>query len=268
MAKAMESSSKKVVGNGRYCAVFGCSNGDYGLKKWSQLLCPLHHCFHGSDECNCRPPYELHSFPTKLKKPLQRQKWLQLLNRNKPHSKKLWNPGRSARVCCKHFVDGVPTDENPYPTQNLGYNSKRKVENVNSTANPRRRKKAKTSQSVATPMDVDHDHSYFTLSSQSSSSCHPENNSPLDKCPSPNANEGNNGDANSEGIFVNLLQVVLFLYGFICVGNILNFVYVFALGCRQKINIILILCAQVLSLGDENERLKKQINHLKKKDES
>ena len=198
-----------------------------------------------------------------MKKPLQRQKWLQLLNRNKPYSNKLWTPGKSARVCSKHFIDGVPTDENPYPTQNLGYDSKRKVENVNSTAavNPRRRKKAKVSRSVTTPMDVDHDHTYFTISS--SSGHLPENNSPLDK-------EGNNGNANqnSGGIFVNLLQVILFLYGFICVGDILNFVYVFAVGCRQKINVILILRAQVLSLRDENERLKNQINHLKKKEES
>ena len=26
-----------------------------------------------------------------------------------------------------HFIDGMPTEENPYPTKNLGYNSEKKV---------------------------------------------------------------------------------------------------------------------------------------------
>ena len=26
-------------------------------------------------------------------------------------------------MCSLHFIDGMPTEENPYPTKNLGYNS-------------------------------------------------------------------------------------------------------------------------------------------------
>ena len=134
----------KVKISGRVCSVIACSSSDYNLAKWAKSLCMLHHCIH--DECVCQPPYVLHSFPTNIKKPLQRQKWLQLLNRTKTNSKKLWAPGKSSRVCSKHFIDGYPTEENPYPTENLGYDSKRKVENVTSiTANPRKRKRAKVS---------------------------------------------------------------------------------------------------------------------------
>ena len=122
-----------------------CSNGDYGLKKWAKAVCTKHGCLQGGDGCNCRPPYELHHFPTRIKKPVDRQNWIHLLNRVSS-SNKLWSPKKSSRVCSIHFIDGVPTDENPYPTENLGYNSKRKVENLtNSSCNPRRRKKAKMS---------------------------------------------------------------------------------------------------------------------------
>ena len=30
-------------------------------------------------------------------------------------------------MCSLHFIDGMPTEENPYPTKNLGYNSEKKV---------------------------------------------------------------------------------------------------------------------------------------------
>ena len=117
------SKSSKLKDGVRVCVVIGCTNGDYKLKKWAKSLCSMHNCKYGN--CICHPPYELHSFPTNLKKPLQRRKWLQLLNR-KADSNKLWSPGKSSRVCSKHFVDGCPTEENPYPTKNLGYDSKRK----------------------------------------------------------------------------------------------------------------------------------------------
>ena len=60
----------------------------------------------------------------------------------------------------------MPTDKNPYPTENLGYNLKRKVGNLtNSSCNPRRRKKAKMSrQPTSSAKYADHDHSYFSAS--------------------------------------------------------------------------------------------------------
>ena len=79
----------KVKISGRVCSVIACSSSDYNLAKWAKSLCMLHHCIH--DECVCQPPYVLHSFPTNIKKTLQRQKWLQLLNRTKTNSKKLWH---------------------------------------------------------------------------------------------------------------------------------------------------------------------------------
>ena len=115
---------------------------------------------------NCRPPYELHNFPTRIKKPVDRQNWNHMLNRVSS-SNKLWSPEKSSGVCSIHFIDRVPTDENPYPTENLGYNSKRKVENpTNSSCNPRRRKKAKMSRQPTTSSAkyVDHNHSYFSAS--------------------------------------------------------------------------------------------------------
>ena len=36
---------------------------------------------------------------------------------------KLWSPRRDSRVCSRHFIDGNPTPEHPYPTENLGYDS-------------------------------------------------------------------------------------------------------------------------------------------------
>ena len=97
---------------------------------------------------------------------MDRQNWIHLLNRVSS-SNKLWSPKKLSRICSIHFIDGVPTDENPYPTENLGYNSKRKVENLtNSSCNPRRRKKAKMScrQPTSSAKYVDHDHSYFSAS--------------------------------------------------------------------------------------------------------
>ena len=63
---------------------------------------------------------------------------------------------KSARVCSHHFVDDAPT-ENPYPTENLGYDSKRKVSNVlnfSSTPKPGR-KRAKLHHNPISNIDSD-----------------------------------------------------------------------------------------------------------------
>ena len=221
---------------GRYCAVRNCSNGDYGLTSVV-------------NDCNCRPPYELHNFPTRIKKPVDRQNWIHLLNRVSS-SNKLWSPKKSSRVCSIHFIDRVPTDENPYPTENLGYNSKRKVGNLtNSSCNPRRRKKAKMScrQPISSTKYVDRDHSYFS------------------------ASEIHDEEETGNGIIIRLpllaFQLVMFLTAFIYSSCVTNFIYILLLSCQQKFNLILILRTQVCSLRDENAKLKKRIECLQKKED-
>ena len=54
----------------------------------------------------------------------------------------------------------------------------------------------------------------------------------------------------------------------IYLSNILNFFYFSVLACHRKINVLMILRAQVQSLKDENERLKGQIKRLEKKQEA
>ena len=67
---------------GRHCAANNCSNGDImDLKKWAQAVCTEHGCLQRCNDCNCRPPYELHNFPTRIKKPVERQNWIHMLNR-------------------------------------------------------------------------------------------------------------------------------------------------------------------------------------------
>lgn len=43
---------------------------------------------------------------------------------------KLWSPGKSSRVCSKHFVSQSPTDSHPFPSLHMGYNCKQKAETV------------------------------------------------------------------------------------------------------------------------------------------
>ena len=70
--------------------------------------------------------FRLITFPTKLSNTERRSKWKKLLNR-RTRNNKLWTPGKQARVCSAHFPDKEPTDENPFPVLNLGYNSKKVV---------------------------------------------------------------------------------------------------------------------------------------------
>ena len=50
-------------------------------------------------------------FPGEKRNPKMRRKWLSLIMRPEDYE-----PKRSHRVCSLHFVDGKPTDSNPYPT--------------------------------------------------------------------------------------------------------------------------------------------------------
>lgn len=100
------------------CAVHGCSNSSYRLKKWKKENCLLHKIPQG--ECECQPQFSLHYFPSELRNGEWRQRWVQAMKRE-TEGKKKWLPGVDDRVCSEHFIDGMPTLENPDPTLKLGY---------------------------------------------------------------------------------------------------------------------------------------------------
>ncbi len=122
---------KKQWKGSRHCSVIGCSNGDYSLAKWRNSFCCVHEeCQHGTSPCDCSPPFDLFSFPTALKNPDGRKKWIQILNRGGKKTGEKWEPSKGSRVCSSHFIDGAPTKDHPFPTENLGYDSKRKVGHI------------------------------------------------------------------------------------------------------------------------------------------
>lgn len=109
----------------RNCVVIGCPNSGKKLNKWATQTCNVHGCLNLTDTCNCEPPFKLVSFPSKLKDNAGWKQWTNAINRNIKKGK-VWVPKNNSRVCSKHFVDGKPTDENPDPTENLGYDFKAK----------------------------------------------------------------------------------------------------------------------------------------------
>ncbi|XP_070392110.1 uncharacterized protein [Dermacentor albipictus] len=74
-----------------------------------EMHAPLLH-----QDCPCARSFSMHRFPQGEKNKLTRQGSIASLQRNN------FNPGTSARVCSIHFVDGRPTEDNPYPTLHLG----------------------------------------------------------------------------------------------------------------------------------------------------
>ena len=124
MAQTSISSYKPWKGS-RHCAIIGCSNGDYSLAKWRTSICSVHsECNHGTGCCDCSPPFELFNFPTELKNPEGRRKWIQILNRDGDKPSEKWKPGKSSRVCSSHFIDNAPTKDHPFnqyfiPTRNI-----------------------------------------------------------------------------------------------------------------------------------------------------
>ena len=70
------------------------------------------------------------SLPTALKNPDGRKKWIQILYRDGNKTGGKWELSKGSRVCSSHFIDGAPTKDHPFPTENLGYDSKRKVGHI------------------------------------------------------------------------------------------------------------------------------------------
>ncbi|XP_033758100.1 uncharacterized protein LOC117340449 [Pecten maximus] len=103
----------------RVCAVTSCKNNGYKLQKWLNHACETHQCL--KRDCECPRPFKLIPFPTNKKDPETRLKWAQLIHRKCSDNSANWLPKEDSRVCSDHFVDKVPTRDNPYPTLNLGY---------------------------------------------------------------------------------------------------------------------------------------------------
>ena len=51
---------------------------------------------------------------------------------------KLLSPSKDMRVCSQHFIDEESTEENPYPTENLGYDARSRLENILQSSKRRR----------------------------------------------------------------------------------------------------------------------------------
>ncbi len=106
------------------CAVYGCRNSKYRLKLWEKNNCEKH-AGEMKKNCCCPPPFRLFKFPSLQRNFDSRKEWIRLLNRTTTRNEN-WKPGQSDMVCFKHFVDGIPTGDNPYPTLDLGYNKPEK----------------------------------------------------------------------------------------------------------------------------------------------
>ena len=106
----------------RNCVVVGCPNSG----KWAKQTCTVHACLNGTHTCDCEPPFKLFPFPTEKKDSEGRRRWKENIKREKRKGK-VWTPKNSSRVCSVHFKDGQPTNENPDPTEDLGYNVNSKV---------------------------------------------------------------------------------------------------------------------------------------------
>lgn len=107
------------------CAVVGCNNSGKKLDEWSSAMCDLHNCKRNSDICYCEPSFRLYPFPSKTKRNESWLRWTRLVKRIGPKGE-LWKPKRSSRVCSDHFVKAKPSEENPDPVLNMGYQPKLK----------------------------------------------------------------------------------------------------------------------------------------------
>ena len=104
------------------CAVVSCKNSNYKLKNWKKEAC-LVHLGQTHESCPCPRSFTLHRFPSAKVNAERRKEWIRLMNRTTAR-KTAWTPGQSDLVCSCHFVDGMPTLQNPDPTLKLGYTKK------------------------------------------------------------------------------------------------------------------------------------------------
>ena len=118
------------------CSVFGCYSSVHQLNKWKNEFCSIHQCHQGRGQCTCPAPFQLYPFPTSSHQ-TDRGMWINNINwiesvtrivkqivggevvtvkHIKGHK---WVPSSYDRVCSKHFIEGKPTKENPYPVLDM-----------------------------------------------------------------------------------------------------------------------------------------------------
>lgn len=125
----------KIPGN-RSCCVVNCANSGKKLSNWLKGDCEIHICKRDFFKCSCIPPYLLFTFPTQLKDPDMRYKWIKAINRLDANDQnKIWQPTPNSRVCSHHFPNRLPTENEPIPSINLGYD----VNSSNSIFSPGRK---------------------------------------------------------------------------------------------------------------------------------
>ncbi|XP_069103856.1 uncharacterized protein [Argopecten irradians] len=76
----------------RWCVAEGCNSADCKRGKYGFMS-----------------GIEFFPFPSQKKAPKARKRWLELLRRED------YDPNKRHRLCSRHFVDGKPTDNHPYP---------------------------------------------------------------------------------------------------------------------------------------------------------
>lgn len=103
------------------CAVVDCFNSTKKLDKWMKKTCSTHGII--QNNCGCNHLFTLWMFPSIKMNGDKRKIWIQKLKRQTT-KKTPWTPCGSDRVCSEHFVDGIPTSKNPYPSLKLGYDVK------------------------------------------------------------------------------------------------------------------------------------------------
>ena len=128
-----------------YCVVKDCKNGSRTLLNWKTETCSLHNIKY--EDCVCRPPFKLFSFPTIKKDQKNRNKWIVLVNRV-VENKKQWNPTAHSRICSKHFVGGEPSITNSIPTLFLGYDASSRIKNISEPCYDRHRYHSKNMTNV------------------------------------------------------------------------------------------------------------------------
>ncbi|XP_072027733.1 uncharacterized protein [Amphiura filiformis] len=135
----------------RRCVMKGCRNSLFHLDKWKSEDCNIHGTKHSSDDCTCPTPFDLYAFPTS--DPIARLEWVSAVGGKKELDN--WQPNqRYHRVCSKHFVDGLPTDENPHPTLHLGYKRRPKPKRDGKQPEKKRRCRKPVSKTLPTKVDI------------------------------------------------------------------------------------------------------------------
>ena len=174
----------------QHCAVSKCSNGKYKILRWAQELCDIHKCKKGDKGCSCDIGFKLFPFPTVKKNKHLHDQWKKMINQENPKKKgQLWSPSKDSRVCLDHFKDGEPTEQNPLPSINLGYDADRKFNVLN--PKPRRRKLSLRTDSVAAKCQKQNHHQNSSLQDLGSGSIDrlPVSGSVTDNTPA--MNQGN-----------------------------------------------------------------------------